>query len=84
MSVHKDLAQHAEKQNKKYQRFMELNDLRETYIEDAVQLCSERKPFSTDKINEITRQMNQINLTFIPEMKFVSAEMISDYVHSKK
>ncbi|NHM32538.1 DUF2533 family protein [Neobacillus terrae] len=84
MSVHKDLAQHAEKQNKKYQRFLELNDLRETYIGDAVKLCSEGKPFSTDKINEITRQMNQINLTFIPEMKIVSTEMISDYVHSKK
>jgi hypothetical protein len=80
VSVHKDLAQHAEKQNVIYKTFLELDQIRENYIEEAVILCKEGKTFSTDKINHVTNQINQIQLRFLPDRKFVTVEMIEEYV----
>ncbi|EKN65474.1 hypothetical protein BABA_20086 [Neobacillus bataviensis LMG 21833] len=82
MSVHKDLIKHAANQNKTYQVFQELDQQRERYIEEAVELCKQGLPFSTDKINEVTNRMNKINLRFVPTMKFVTGEMVQDYVKS--
>jgi hypothetical protein len=80
MSVHKELAQHAANQNLVYQEFQKLDQLREQYIEEAIELCKQDKPFSTDKINEITHKMNQINLRFVTERKYVTVEMVKEYV----
>jgi hypothetical protein len=80
MSVHKELAQHAANQNLKYQEFQKLDQLRELYIEEAIELCKQDKPFSTEKINEVTHKMNQINLRFVSERKYVTIEMIKEYV----
>lgn len=80
MSVHKELAQHAEKQNNVYKQFLQLDQLRENYIEEAIALCKKGKPFSTDKINQVTNQMNKINLRFIPDRKNVTNAMIEEYV----
>ncbi|MFJ7726327.1 DUF2533 family protein [Neobacillus sp. NPDC097160] len=82
MSVHKDLIKHAANQNKTYQVFQELDQQRERYIEQAVELCKQGLPFSTDKINQVTNRMNKINLRFVPTMKFVTGEMVQDYVQS--
>lgn len=84
MSVHKELAQHAEKQNKIYQQFLSLDELREKYIEEAVVLCKEGKPFTTDKINEVTNRMNKISLRFTPVRKNVTNEMVEEYVKKLK
>lgn len=84
MSVHKDLAQHAEKQNKKYKEFLALDDLREKYIGEAIELCKQGKPFSTVKINEVTNRMNLINLGFVPDRKNVTVEMVEDFVKKEK
>lgn len=83
MSVHKELAQHAKQQNLIYQTFLQLDDLRERYIEEAILLCQKGEPFSTNKINEITNQINKINLRFIPERKMVTDEMIKDFVNKE-
>ncbi|PLR91674.1 YpbS family protein [Bacillus sp. T33-2] len=80
MSVHKALALHAEKQNRFYKEFLVLDQKRETYIEEAVTLCKQGIPFTTDKINEVTREMNRINLRIIPTRKYVTAEMVREYV----
>jgi hypothetical protein len=80
MSVHKELAQHAANQNLVYQEFQKLDQLREQYIEEAIELCKQDKPFSTDKINEVTHKMNQINLRFVSERKYVTVEMVKEYV----
>lgn len=80
MSVHKELAQHAANQNLIYQEFLKLDRLREQYIEEAIELCKQDAPFSTDKINEVTHRMNQINLRFVPDRKYVTEEMIKEYV----
>jgi hypothetical protein len=82
MSVHKDLIKHAEKQNKTYQKFLDLDQQRENYIEEAIELCKQGNPFSTDKINEITNIINKINLRFIPTRKTVTVDMVQDYVKS--
>ncbi|SDN30098.1 DUF2533 family protein [Bacillus sp. OK048] len=84
MSVHKDLMKHAENQNKSYQQFLAWDQQREQYIEEAVELCKQGKPFSTDKINEVTNKMNKINLRIIPIKKNVTVEMVMEYVNSKK
>jgi hypothetical protein len=80
MGVHKELAKHAEKQNKLYQVFLELDQKREIYIEEAIQLCKKGEAFSTDKINRVTDQINKMNLRFIPIRKFVSEDMVKEYV----
>jgi len=80
MSVHKDLIKHAEYQNKSYQDFLALDELREKYIAEAVELCKQGNPFTTDKINEITNKMNKINLRIISLRKHVTAEMVQEYV----
>jgi hypothetical protein len=80
MSVHIELAKHAEKQNKMYQAFLKLDQQRENYIEEAIKLCKNGEPFSTNKINLVTDQINKMNLRFIPIRKFVSVEMVKEYV----
>ena len=76
MSVHKDLIKHAKNQNQSYQEFKVLDELRERYIEEAVELCKQGKPFTTDKINEVTNKMNRINLRIISLRKNVTTEMV--------
>nr|WP_263326670.1 YpbS family protein [Neobacillus sp. Marseille-Q6967] len=82
MSVHKDLINHAANQNKSYQEFLALDQLREQYIQEAVELCKQGKPFSTDKINAITNKMNKINLRIVSIRKNVTVEMVQEYVKS--
>jgi hypothetical protein len=84
MSVHKDLIKHAKNQNQSYQEFKALDELREKYIEEAVELCKQGQPFTTDKINEITNKMNRINLRIISLRKNVTTEMVQEYVNSIK
>lgn len=82
MSVHKDLINHAKNQNLEFQEFLAMDQQREMYIEEAVELCKQGKPFSTDKINEITNRMNKINLRIISLRKNVTVEMVQEYVNS--
>ncbi|QIZ08774.1 DUF2533 family protein [Priestia megaterium] len=80
MSVHKDLIKHAANQHETYQKFLALNQQREQYIEEAIELCKQGKPFSTDKINAVTNSINKINLRFIPTRQTVTGEMVQEFV----
>ena len=83
MSVHTDLILHAKKQNQQYSKFVLLDQQRENYIEEAVELCKTGKDFTTDRINEVTKQINLIaNDRFIPTRKLVTPEMVRVYVES--
>ena len=82
MSVHKDLINHAKNQNQSFQEFQALDELREKFIEEAVELCKQGLPFTTDKINEVTNKMNRINLRIISLRKNVTKEMVQEYVNS--
>lgn len=83
MSVHKDLMQHAEKQNRMYNEFLALDQRRESYIEEVIELCKQESPFSTDKINEVTNRINKLNLRIIPTRKNVTVEMVQEYAKLK-
>lgn len=83
MSVHKDLIKHAVDQNKDYNEFLKLDELREVFIEEAVALCKQGQPFSTDKINQVTNQMNRLTVRMLPKRKYVTVEMVQEYVKSK-
>ncbi|MFP5108063.1 DUF2533 family protein [Neobacillus sp. C211] len=80
MSVHKDLIKHAANQHETYQKFLALDQQREQYIEEAIELCKQGKPFSTDKINAVTNSINKINLRFIPTRQTVTGEMVQEFV----
>ncbi|MCM3726917.1 YpbS family protein [Neobacillus cucumis] len=80
MSVHKAITEHVNKQNKKINDFLSLDQLREMYIEEAVTLCREGKPFTTEKINMVTNQINELaKQGIIPTRKLVSVDMVREY-----
>lgn len=80
MSVHKAITEHVNKQNKKINDFLSLDQLREMYIEEAVTLCRDGKPFTTEKINMVTNQINDLaKQGIIPTRKLVSIEMVREY-----
>lgn len=85
MSVHKAITQHVNKQNKRIKDFLALDQQREFYIDEAVSLCSQGKDFSTDKINSVTIQINEMaKQGIIPTRKLVTPEMIQEYVNKLK
>ena len=50
------------------------------YIDEAVTLCREGKPFTTEKINMVTNQINDLaKQGIIPTRKVVSIEMVREY-----
>lgn len=85
MGVHKDLTLHAQKQNELYRKFARLDEQREAYIQEAVERCKAGKDFTTDRINEVTAEINVLaNQRLIPDRKMVTPEMIRIYVDSLK
>jgi hypothetical protein len=80
MSVHKAITEHVNKQNKKINQFLFLDQQRELYIEEALHLCKQGRDFTTDKINEVTNQINILaKQGIIPVRKSVTKEMVTDY-----
>jgi hypothetical protein len=84
VSVHKDISLHAEKQNKLFNKFALLEQKREDYIQEAIELCKAGKEFTTDFINEVTLQINELaNQRLVPIRKVVTPEMVREYVEQK-
>ena len=83
MSVHNDLIKHAANQHETYQQFLALDQQREQFIEEAIELCKLGQPFSTDRINAVTNSINKINLRFIPTRKNVTGEMVQEFVNKR-
>lgn len=86
MSVHKALSKHVNGLSKIISDFANLDQIREQFIEEACMLCKEGHSFSTDKINEVTKKMNQLSMQIenLPDRKFVSVQMIQEYVNKSK
>ena len=85
MSVHKAISAHVNKQNKIITEFLALDQEREAYIEEAVSNCKSGTLFTPDKINEVTSQINKLSKHgIIPSRKFVTSEMIEEYVKKQK
>jgi Protein of unknown function (DUF2533) len=84
VSVHKDISLHAEKQNKLFNKFALLEQKREDYIQEAIELCKAGKEFTTDFINKVTLQINELaNQRLVPIRKVVTPEMVREYVEQK-
>jgi len=80
MSVHKAISEHVNKQNHRINEFLALDQKREDFIEEALELCKQGKIFTTDKINEVTKQINEMaKQGIIPTRKQVTNEMVREY-----
>ncbi|CAG9623691.1 YpbS family protein [Sutcliffiella rhizosphaerae] len=85
MSVHKEISEHSRKQNQVVMNFLQLDQQREAFIEEAVILCQQKKPFTTAKINEVTKKINELARKGIaPQRKMVTAEMVEEFVSRSK
>ncbi|MDP4105475.1 MAG: YpbS family protein [Bacillota bacterium] len=85
MSVHKEITAHVNQANKRITDFLTLDQKREFYIEEAVELCKQGKAFSTEKINEVTNQINELaKQGIVPARKNVTIEMVREYVNRMK
>lgn len=84
MSVHHAISKHSESQHYIVKRFTKLDQQREAYIETAIQMCKKGEPFSTDEINAVTKEMNELGkkgiVTSLPVRKQVTVEMVKEYV----
>jgi hypothetical protein len=77
MSVHKAISEHSSKQQKALQDFLELDRKREEYIEEAIQKCKNNESFTVEKINEVTKKINDLAVKeIVPTRKLVTVEMV--------
>lgn len=80
MSVHKAITKHVNKQNQKINDFLLLDQQREVFIEEALELCKQGKNFTTDNINEVTMKINDLaKKGIIPTRKLVTIDMVKEY-----
>ena len=81
MSVHKAISEHSQRQHKAIRQFLELDAKRETLIEEALNRCRRKEAFSVEKINEVTREINELAQSeIVPVRKYVTVQMICDFV----
>ncbi|WP_246942015.1 YpbS family protein [Bacillus pinisoli] len=81
MSVHHAITKHSTKQHEILRTFLQLDQLREMYIEEAVSLCKKGVSFSTDPINKVTTDINNLaKQGVVPQRKLVTVEMVQEYV----
>lgn len=82
--VHKEITKHSNRQHQLVKSFIALERKREEYIDEAVQLCLQNKPFSVNKINAVTEEINQLaKKGIVPTRKWVTIEMVKEYVQRK-
>lgn len=80
-NVHEEISKHSQKQHQLVKEFLELEARREYYIDEAVNLCKTGKIFSTDKINTVTKGINELAKNgIVPTRKLVTEEMVREYV----
>ncbi|QGQ96312.1 DUF2533 family protein [Paenibacillus psychroresistens] len=85
MSVHTAITAHSKKQHDHIEAFLQLDQLREQAIDQALQQCIKKESFSITEINQISRQINEHALKGIsPVRKLVTEQMIQDYADRTK
>ncbi|WP_347548395.1 DUF2533 family protein [Pseudalkalibacillus hwajinpoensis] len=84
MSVHKGISQQLRQKNRQINLFVQLDKEREAAITRAVELCQAGKPFTTDRINELSAQINELaKQGSIPTRMFVTNAMVEEFVQKK-
>ncbi|QII51611.1 YpbS family protein [Bacillus paralicheniformis] len=80
-NVHEAITAHSKKQHQHIKQFVRLEQEREKAIDEAVDKCRRNEAFSTDLINQITMQMNELaKKGIVPTRRLVSKEMVAEYV----
>jgi hypothetical protein len=81
--VHKAITAHSQKQHAAVATFLQLENMREFLIDEAVELCKSHQVFEVDKLNEVTKQINVLakNTGYIPTRKIVTKEMVMEYTN---
>lgn len=80
MSVHAAISEHSRKQHLHLNEFRQLDELRESFIEEALRLCRDGKPFSVESINEATREINRLAGQGISPVRImVTEDMVREY-----
>ncbi|MCY7816746.1 YpbS family protein [Bacillus haynesii] len=83
-NVHEAITAHSKKQHQHIKQFVRLEQEREKAIDEAVAKCRRNEAFSTDLINQITVQMNELaKKGIVPTRRLVSKEMVAEYVSRK-
>lgn len=59
-NVHEAITAHSKKQHQHIKQFVRLEQEREKAIDETVDKCRRNEAFSTDLINQITKQMNEL------------------------
>ncbi|MED1123218.1 YpbS family protein [Bacillus atrophaeus] len=83
-NVHEAITAHSNKQHQHIKHFLQLEQKREQAIEETVAKCQNGEPFTTDTINEITAEMNQLaKQGIMPTRRLVTKEMVEEYANRK-
>jgi len=81
-NVHEEITRHSKKQHEIVKKFIELEQMRESFIEQAISLAKENKPFDVSAINNVTKQINEhAKNGIVPTRKYVTEEMVKEYVN---
>ncbi|OLP65049.1 hypothetical protein BACPU_20050 [Bacillus pumilus] len=84
-NVHEEISAHSQKQHAHIQSFLALEQKREQAIDATVTRCEQNEPFTTDEINAITSQMNELARGgIVPMRKHVTTDMVKEYVERKQ
>ena len=81
MSVHHAITKHSTKQHEILKEFLKLDQLREMYIEEAISLYKQGSSFTTEHINRVTVEINNLaKQGVVPQRKLVTPDMVVEFV----
>ncbi|WP_270180389.1 DUF2533 family protein [Alkalihalobacillus sp. CinArs1] len=85
MSVHRDISSQLGRKNREINLFIQLDKEREAAIEKAIEHCHANEPYSLDRINELTSEINELaKQGSIPTRSYVTKMMIEEFVQKKR
>ena len=85
MSVHKGISDQLRQKNREISLFIQLDKEREAAITAAVNRYEANEPFTTDRINELSSQINELaKQGSIPTRTYVTNAMIEEYVQKRR
>ena len=85
MSVHKGISDQLSQKNREISLFIQLDKEREAAISRAVARCEANEPFTTDRINELSSQINELaKQGSIPTRTYVTSSMVEEFVQKKR
>ena len=83
MNVHEAISKHSNQQYTHLQKFLELDELREQYIADAIFLYKNNQNFSVQAINQVTALINKhAEKGISPTRKYITEDFVKQFVEA--